>query len=144
MFYRVPLEVSDLYHYNWYCLKDSEEARTGELVSDKIEEEAEEEESLRCSNCGFMITTKKECISVDGVHEHTFVNPGGNIFHIGCFRGAAGCVQAGESTTEHSWFKGYAWAYALCGRCLSHLGWVFHSAEGDEFFGLILDRLSAC
>jgi hypothetical protein len=61
------------------------------------------------------------------------------MFRIGCFANAPGCEVIGEPTTEHTWFSGYAWSYAVCTGCLTHLGWYF--TDGRSFFGLILDRL---
>jgi hypothetical protein len=94
-----------------------------------------------CFACGLTITTLRERISAGGAHEHTFTNPGGYVYRIGCFRRAPGCVRAGEPTREFSWFPGYAWRYALCSGCRAHLGWAFLGGE-DEFYGLILDRLT--
>ncbi|MGB5984318.1 MAG: cereblon family protein, partial [Desulfobacterales bacterium] len=80
-----------------------------------------------------------------GAHRHTFANPHGRVFEIGCFRDAPGCRVQGPALTEFSWFSGYAWRIALCGGCLSHLGWRFQGAPsgipGPGFFGLILNHL---
>ena len=79
-------------------------------------------------------------MAVAGAHAHTFTNPHGLRFHIGCFATATGCIAAGEPTTYFSWFPGYAWQVENCGSCGEHLGWRFRSPE-DEFHGFILDRL---
>jgi len=105
------------------------------------QQESREEEIYRCAACGHEITTAGERITVQEAHEHTFVNPGGYVYRIGCFRRAWGCLQAGESTDAFSWFKGCPWRYAVCGECFAHLGWSYEAA-GGLFFGLILDRLS--
>jgi hypothetical protein len=112
------------------------------VTDEKTEEERtlQEERTLRCSSCGHRVTTERERISVMDAHQHTFVNPGGYVFHIGCFRNAPGCLEAGFSTEENTWFLGYSWSYALCEGCFAHLGWFYVSAE-ESFFGLILDRL---
>lgn len=95
---------------------------------------------LLCLACGHPITSLRERITAGGAHQHTFTNPAGYVFRIGCFGRAPGCVQTGPPTLEHTWFPGRAWRYALCGGCRTHLGWAFH--DGDSgFFGLILDRL---
>ena len=96
---------------------------------------------LRCVFCGHGICDAAARVSVQGSHEHTFSNPAGIIYHIGCFASAPGCRLAGEPTGEFSWFAGYAWRYALCGGCSIHLGWVYRSGDGDRFFGLIVERL---
>jgi hypothetical protein len=131
--------VDDL---SWYCLKEREEEERDSLASVDTDEETEEEESLFCAACGFLITLWKNRISVDGSFEHTFVNPGGYIYRVGCFREAQGCLDADAPTKEHTWFKDHAWQYAVCGSCLSHLGWVYSSGGDDRFYGLILDKLS--
>ena len=106
----------------------------------RMDAKEEEERALRCLKCGWEITTEKQRISVQDSHEHTFVNPGGYVYRIGCFREAPGCVLSGEGSSEHTWFKGYAWSYAACSSCLTHLGWSY-GFDPDKFFGLILERL---
>ena len=100
----------------------------------------EPEERLLCLACGHPITSLRERISAGGAHQHTFANPAGFVFRIGCFGRAPGCAQAGTPTLEHTWFPGRAWRYALCGGCRTHLGWAFQDGRSG-FFGLILDRL---
>ena len=107
------------------------------LSSDLVEQE--EGENLYCFICGQFITQSGQRIRVEGNHQHTFTNPGGYRFEIGCFREAPGCRQAGEFTDFYSWFDGCAWRYAMCGSCRVHLGWVYQGE--DTFFGLVLDRL---
>ena len=102
-----------------------------------------EEETLHCSACGHEVTARRHRISIEEAHEHTFVNPGGYVFHIGCFERAPGCLQVGEPTEQNTWFRGHAWSYALCGSCFAHLGWVFQRGEEQSFFGLILNRLAS-
>ncbi len=96
---------------------------------------------LVCIHCGGGITRPSSRISVDGGHRHTFANPHGIVFEIGCFAEAEGCLAIGEATDDFSWFRGYKWRIAICSRCSVHLGWRFESSGGDTFHGLILDRL---
>ena len=119
---------------------------TDTLVRNEQDDYAEPDQVYRCVNCGSGITTPDDIISVNNTHEHTFVNPDGYIFCIGCFGESMGCLAAGTQTTEHTWFAGHAWQYALCGHCTLHLGWIYHAAHGGRihggrFYGLILDRL---
>jgi hypothetical protein len=100
----------------------------------------EPEGELLCYACGLPITSERERVAEGGAHEHTFTNPGGWVYRIGCFRRATGCAQAGEPTLEHTWFPGYAWRYALCAGCRAHLGWAFRATQ-SQFYGLILERL---
>lgn len=100
----------------------------------------EEEGRLLCGACGNRITTDSACIVVNGSHDHVFRNPGGLVFHVGCFSDAGGCLVVGVFTEEYTWFPGYAWCYVLCAGCQAHLGWRYERGD-DGFFGLILDRL---
>ncbi|MEW6367145.1 MAG: cereblon family protein [Acidobacteriota bacterium] len=100
----------------------------------------DEKHLFLCKMCGIPITSPSHVISVSGSHEHTFQNPAGFVFDIGCFSAAEGCVIHGMPTIEYTWFPSYAWVYAFCTGCVSHLGWFFQSAS-DGFFGLVLDRL---
>jgi len=98
-------------------------------------------ERLLCVRCGETVTSASERIEVAGGHRHTFTNPAGLTFTIGCFAAAPGAVQSGTATAAWTWFEGYRWRYAHCRRCANHLGWSYHDAGGALFFGLILDRL---
>lgn len=110
-----------------------------ETPSEKQTPEAEP--LILCRECLHPITRGPERIRVAGAHRHTFANPHGLVFEIGCFRRAPGCGQAGPVSDEFSWFAGYTWRVALCAACLIHLGWVFRSTGGESFHGLILERL---
>lgn len=96
--------------------------------------------ALLCRACGLPITRASVAIPKNGAHEHTFFNPAGIVFLLGCFARAPGCLVHGPPSTEFSWFTGHCWQFATCAGCLGHLGWFFSGAE-DSFFGLILDRL---
>jgi len=96
---------------------------------------------LLCAICGHRITHTGERIRVNGSHQHTFANPHGFVFRIGCFLSAPGCLEEpSDETTEFTWFAGYAWRIEVCGGCFSHLGWGFRS-EDHRFHGLVVDRL---
>jgi hypothetical protein len=94
-------------------------------------------ERILCRCCGRHITSGRQRISVNGSHEHTFANPEGILFHIGCFGKVQGCLFHGEPTGQWSWFKGYLWRVTYCAGCGSHLGWCFSSGE-HCFHGLVL------
>ncbi len=95
---------------------------------------------LYCATCDHPITSIEQRIEVNGVHEHTFANPGGHVFNIGCFRGAPGTISMPGDSSSFTWFAGYAWAASGCSLCGVHLGWRFRSTD-DVFFGLILASL---
>ena len=99
------------------------------------------EEYFLCRQCLKIITSTKEMIEVSGSYHHTFANPEGIVFEIGCFRKASGCGYVGPATEEFSWFKGFRWKVAVCGHCLNHVGWLYVSSEEESFHGLILERL---
>lgn len=104
-------------------------------------EEKINEKFILCKTCNHKITSKEESISVSNSHQHTFANPAGILFDIGCFKSAPGCLNTGPFTAEFSWFKGFKWRISICESCFTHLGWVFLSSTNHTFFGLILDRL---
>lgn len=110
------------------------------LIHDQDEPDDEQHRALLCSSCQAPITTAKERDQKQSKHLHTFFNPAGIVYEIGCFRKAPGCLVYGRPSTEFSWFSGYFWQIVYCRRCGQHLGWKFSGA--DEFFGLIVNRLT--
>jgi hypothetical protein len=125
-------------------LKDSPAAPTEMKPASQAEVETESrtpETPLCCAHCGHVITHEHHRTTVNGRHSHTRVNPSGYVFHFGCFARAEGCFVFGPPTKEASWFPGFAWRVALCAACKTHLGWAFHGES--DFFGLVLDRLTA-
>jgi hypothetical protein len=122
---------------------DGSESRPAEAAD--VLQSPREDPCYYCRLCGELITRRDARIAVQGAHEHRFSNPAGYVFDIGCFRSAPGCLQAGEPSEFYSWFDRYAWRYALCRSCGTHLGWAFSARGADEaadsFFGLILNRL---
>ena len=116
--------------------------KLNEVVEDDAsEQEPRKEENILCRQCLQVITNPAESIEVQGSHQHTFANPQGILFQIGCFRSATGCGHVGPATYEWSWFNGFRWSAALCSMCLTHLGWLYTSSGSESFCGLILSRL---
>jgi len=117
--------------------RDSDIEKKEEVVSkpETLQEE-EPEKTIRCKFCDHDIT--RPSLAVEP-HEHTFRNPAGLSFHILCYSDAPGALNNGVPTLEHTWFSEYAWSYAICQNCQSHLGWWFTGA--DTFVGLIATRL---
>ncbi len=101
-----------------------------------------EEIWIACRNCHHRITRPSEQIAINGIHQHTFANPSGVVFEIGCYRSVQGCAMAGPPSSDFAWFAGYTWQIAICAACHNHLGWRFSGKSGGAFFGLILDRLT--
>ncbi|MEH0022890.1 MAG: cereblon family protein [Desulfobacter sp.] len=105
---------------------------------------AQEDPVIICRNCHLHITWPEFQIEVNQGFSHTFANPQGHVFEIGCFSTAAGCVKASAPSSEFSWFNGYVWSVGICRGCQTQLGWIFSSTEGKtpaRFFGLILETL---
>ncbi len=94
-----------------------------------------------CRNCSHHVTYPDNRIQMNGRFLHTFANPLGHVFEIGCFNQAKGCIPVSLPSMEFTWFAGYAWQVGVCANCAGHLGWIFTS-EGDRFFGLIVDKLN--
>jgi len=99
-----------------------------------------DDDALRCAACGHRITDRAYRVERAGAHEHTFVNPGGFVHHIGCYAAAPGCIQLGDPQSAFSWFPGWSWQIVVCGRCRAHLGWVFR-CTGEQFHGLIVSAI---
>lgn len=111
-----------------------------DLSSDQDETGDEQRRALLCSVCQAPITTARERLEKKSKHLHTFFNPAGIVYEIGCFRNAPGCLVYGRPSSEFSWFSSYDWQVVFCRRCGQHLGWKFSAA--DAFFGLIVNKLT--
>ena len=128
-FFRIPAD------------KPEEEGDTTTVEKEAEDQSPEEEEYILCRQCHQAITKPVDRIAMQGSHRHTFANPHGIVFEIGCFRSVKGCGYAGAASDDFSWFAGYSWRVCFCSMCLTHLGWMFSLKGGDSFHGLILDRL---
>ena len=132
---------------NIYCLRvpsgkpgdtEGEAIVSAEPADDEL---SEDEPYILCRQCRQALARPADRITVQGSHRHTFANPHGLVFEIGCFVNVKGCGYAGEATNEFTWFAGCSWRVCFCAMCLTHLGWIFSSRGGHSFHGLILDRL---
>lgn len=124
-----------------WCLVSYTDGKSKNLTYPQDETEEQEEKYLLCKQCENRITLPNHRIEVAGNFEHTFLNPGGHVFHIGCFYAADGCLALGVPTAEWTWFEGFEWQVALCNQCNSHLGWFYRSREEQHFYGLIMNLL---
>jgi hypothetical protein len=131
----------------FHMLREPGQKREDDNSETSIENETKKnasgpEKYILCRQCTQLITTSNEKISVHGSHCHTFANPHGVVFDIGCFQSVTGCGHAGPPSDEFTWFKGFRWRIAVCGMCLTHLGWLFMSdSGGNSFHGLIRNRI---
>lgn len=113
---------------------------TPEIETHTENDAKHEEDWYVCRNCQKKLTRPSNRISIQGGHTHTFANPSGIVFEIGCFNSAQGYSFMGPPSTEFAWFAGYSWRILICSSCLIHLGWFF-SSIGSSFFALIKDRI---
>jgi hypothetical protein len=95
---------------------------------------------LACAYCRRPITTTGARIEIAGAHAHSFANPDGVRFRVGCFAAASGLRPMGARSLYFTWFAGFSWRIELCAGCREQLGWLYESADAS-FHGLILDRL---
>ena len=125
---------------------DKERQALDPELKDLLEREEEEaRDFIYCSTCSAVIGRQADRIEVNGGHEHSFTNPFGYHFHIGCYGEALGCSISGVPEVAESWFVGFQWRFASCAECRRHLGWYFDrvtpGSESQFFYGLILDRI---
>ena len=124
-----------------WTLRDEPGLPIGSVQADGRERPASDEPKvLACRCCFEPITTEADRLEVGGALEHTFMNPHGFCFRIGCFARAQALASEGDWSDEWSWFPPCAWQVQQCARCHQHLGWLFRSPE-RRFYGLVLDRL---
>ena len=94
-----------------------------------------------CDDCRTIIADKKDLFSMSltGLMG-AYVNPGGYVHETVTFHKAKGLRLRGLSSTEHSWFPGYAWTIAECKHCGNHMGWKFTAVNKKlvpkKFWGL--------
>lgn len=115
--------------------------QTSSDAREDIEIEDENEKVIRCAACGARVTHERERLTMNGSHEHEFMNPSGIRFVIQCFANASGCASEGEPSSVWSWFPGFAWQAEVCRACSAHLGWSFHGTR--TFYGLVKERLAS-
>jgi hypothetical protein len=114
--------------------------RTDPVLADE-DDDVGGDHALVCARCRHRITDEAYRIEHGGSHEHTFVNPGGYVHHLGCFALAPGVVHVGEPDPHFSWFPGWTWQIAECARCRVHIGWIYRCA-GEQFHGLLVALLA--
>ncbi len=137
----VPV-IGSIYSLSYLLREAVSSERLHDLdLDDQCEEKNNTFPVLRCRVCNLQITSDDQRIQIAESHQHTFINPVGIVYELGCFAKAPGCRIVGEASNEFSWFAGYMWQIAVCARCETHLGWCFKSTVMD-FYGLILSTLT--
>lgn len=122
--------------------KPPDECQPNSFAEPDDELETECIEGIFCRQCRHIITFPSEMRIVGGSHLHSFANPQGIVYEIGCYNNAVGCGYVGSPSKEFTWFSGYSWRIAVCNRCQIHLGWRFSNADKHSFHGLITGRLT--
>ncbi len=105
-----------------------------------MEQEPGREGGIFCRQCRHLLTSQDQRLEIQGSHGHTFSNPAGLLFQIGCFRLVPGCLPASPPEARWSWFSGYSWQVVVCSSCEVHVGWLY-AGGSESFYGLILNRL---
>lgn len=136
-----PLDAKPVYRFRIPSDEPGDGKAKKHLEEKQFETESDSKEAILCRQCHQVLTYPSERINIQGSHQHTFANPHGIIFQIGCFQSVRNCGYVGAATPEWSWFKGYSWRILVCTMCLTHLGWLFTSSGKASFSGLILDRI---
>jgi hypothetical protein len=113
---------------------------TSKPPAPRLDDDRDRGRVLGCAFCRRPITTAAAAIEVGGAHAHSFTNPDGISFRVGCFSDAAGLLKHGPSTLDWTWFEGYSWQVEICAGCREQLGWLYRSRD-QLFHGLILDNL---
>ncbi|CAL1539913.1 unnamed protein product [Lymnaea stagnalis] len=96
---------------------------------------------LRCETCQKEIASKKHVFSMSREGPlGAYVNPGGYVHEMFTVTAVQNLYNVGGSSTEHSWFPGYAWTINQCKGCYSHMGWMFTATKKSlsprKFWGL--------
>jgi hypothetical protein len=93
------------------------------------------EHPILCASCGTVVSYREHILRYTGISEHVFTNPHGFVFRVGLLREAPGVFSVGDWTEEFSWFTGFAWRFAVCGGCMTHLGWEYLGEPGGKAGG---------
>ena len=111
-----------------------------------------------CVDCGAEIADSSDRISVMArPPRRTYVNPHGTVCEVVTLAACQHYRPGPFSSTENTWFDGYAWRPLGCAACDGFLGWRFE-AVGDRstgtasggagglagprrFYGLLTERL---
>ena len=102
-------------------------------------------DTLHCAGCGALISLASQICRIMGrPPRKTYKNPHGLLCPTLTLAAADGLAAAEFTSTENTWFAGYAWRPVSCAACDLFLGWRFEAVErGDppEFYGLLEERL---
>lgn len=96
----------------------------------------------QCCICGQVISYSDQLLHIAGRSRHLFVNPAKLECDFYTLSSCPGALGLEDATEAHTWFPGYRWRLAICGRCGAHLGWHYEAVSGDmrplEFWGILV------
>jgi len=102
-------------------------------------------DTIHCASCGQLLAHTDEICRIMGrPPSKTYLNPHGVVCPILTLGDAEGLAHDDHSSSEHTWFAGYAWRPVACDRCGLFLGWRFEATSGarpESFYGLLEERL---
>ena len=103
-------------------------------------------DTICCAGCHNVVASVDQICRVLGrPPRKTYVNPHGLLCPVLTLTGGLGLKQAEFSSTEKTWFEGYAWRPVSCAACELFLGWRFEAvapqARPRTFYGLLEERL---
>jgi hypothetical protein len=90
-----PVNPKPVYLYLFRPNSKSEKVDGRVAAAPHDDTSAETREAIVCRQCLHGITASAERTLVNGAHTHTFANPEGIVFEIGCYRDAWGCGYLG-------------------------------------------------
>jgi len=86
--------------------------------------------ALCCRRCGAEVAAQDDIFSMSQEGpQSAYVNPGGYVHETLTLYKTRRLYLVGETSTEYSWFPGYAWTIAQCKGCHCHMGWKFTSTH---------------
>ena len=102
-------------------------------------------EVLACAGCGAAVARAADVCRVLGrPPRREYVNPQGVRCPLLTLADAQELVGDDWSTTQDTWFDGYAWRPVHCAACSLFLGWRFEATGAEQppsFYGLLEERL---
>ncbi len=105
----------------------------------------EQGDAICCAGCDSALAGVDDiCRVLDRPPRKTYVNPHGLLCPVLTLARAEGMEEGDYSSTENTWFAGYAWTPVSCAACQLFLGWRFQAVAGaspPSFFGLLEERL---
>ena len=126
-------------------LREDHAESSDESEESRSNEEAESNRVILCRVCESEVSSHDQIIvmSTTGASQ-AFANPSGLLREVLTLAHAWNLEIDPQSTTDFTWYPGYAWRICYCAQCHSHLGWQYEAVESREpnrFYGLLLKAI---